>query len=204
MYRKALLFSLVLILLGPALATAQRFELTPFVGYRFGGGLDDFDFGDDFDFEDTDSLGVVLSFAINQSAFIELLYSIQETGLEEEGGFFGDQPLFDVDIEYWHIGGLYQWNIGQVKPFVVATLGITEFDPGPATLSSETRFSAGLGGGAKFMFGNHFGFRIEGRGFTTFVDNDNDIFCDSQHCYGYRDTTFLWQLEARAGVVLAF
>lgn len=204
MMRKAFLFSLVVIVLAPAFAEAQRFEITPFAGYRFGGGFDDFDFGDNFDFEDTDSLGVVLSFGVSEGAFVELLYSTQETGLQEEAGFFGDRTLFDVTVDYWHVGGLYQWNIGQMKPFVVATVGITEFDPRPEALSSETRFSMGIGGGIKLMLGDHFGFRFEGRGFTTFVDSEDEIFCDPSRCYGYTDTTFLWQVEARAGIVLAF
>ena len=198
--------TLLFVLVATSVASGQsKFEITPFAGYRLGGELDDLDFGDTFDFEDTDSLGLVLDFAVAPNAYIEILYSGQETELEVDTGlFFGDEPLFDIDVDYWHIGGLYQWEIGQVIPFVVASVGITELDPQPSGLDSETAFSMGIGGGVKLMFGDNFGLRLEGRGFTTFVDSDQETFCGDFNCYGYRDTDFLWQFEARTGLVLAF
>ncbi len=205
MLRRVLTLVLVAVAL-PAVAAAQRFEVTPFVGYRIGGGLQDFDFEQDsFDFQDTESLGVALSIALREGVFLEILYSGQETTLEDESGFQGDQPLFDLDVDYWHIGGLYEFDTGQAfKPFVVGTLGVTEFDPQPAGISGETRFSIGIGGGAKMMFGENVGFRFEGRGFTTFVNSNTQVFCDPFRCYGYSSGTYMWQFEGRVGLILAF
>ena len=202
--------SLVLaaLLFAPALQAQTNFEISPFLGYRLGGELDDLDFGDSFDFEDTDSYGVTLDFRVSRNTFIEVFYSSQETELELDTGlFFGDEDLFDIDIEYIHAGAMFQWELGQIIPFAVVTGGITQLDPAPAGLDSETRPSLGLGGGVKAMFGDHFGIRLEGRGIGTFIDSDNDSFCRRERrgrCYGYDDSETLWQFEARAGLVFAF
>ena len=205
MLRKALTVALPMMLL-PGLAFAQRFEVTPFAGYRFEGEIESRDFDEDrFDFEDNDSQGLILDIAVNESAFVEIYASAQETTLQDDRGFFGDQPLFEIDINYWHIGGLYQFEIGEgVKPFVVATLGVTELKPQAAGLSGESFFSVGVGGGVKLMLGRNVGFRFEARGFTTVLDAADDLFCDHSRCYIYDDGTYLWQFEGSAGLILAF
>ena len=188
-----------------ALLAQSNFELSPFIGYRLGGELDNFDVNETFDFDESDSYGVVLDFRVAPGAYVEVLFSSQETELEQDSGlFFGDLPLFEIDVDYWHVGGLYQWELGQVIPYVVGTAGITELDPQVPGLSSETRPSIGFGGGVKIMFGDHFGVRLEGRGFTTFIDSDSETFCNNFGCYGFRDTDYLWQFEARGGLVFAF
>ena len=205
MLRKALTLALPMMLL-PGLAFAQRFEVTPFVGYRFGGEIENADFQEErFDFEDDNSLGLILDIAVNENAFVEILVSAQETTLQDDRGFFGDQPLFEIDVNYLHIGGLYQWKIREgVKPFVVATLGVTDFEPQAAGLSGESFFSMGIGGGVKLMLAKNIGFRFEARGYSTVLDADDESFCDPHHCYRYDDGTYLWQFEAGAGLILAF
>ena len=41
---------------------------------------------------------------------------------------------------------------GKLRPFVVGTLGVTYMAPKGAGLDSVTKFSLGLGGGAKILF----------------------------------------------------
>ena len=68
----------------PGVAFAQRFEVTPFAGYRFGGEIENSDFEEDrFDFEDNDSQGLILDVAVNENLFVEVLVSAQETTLQE-------------------------------------------------------------------------------------------------------------------------
>ena len=207
MLRKALTVVLPMMLL-PGLAFAQRFELTPFAGYRFGGEIEnpDFELNEErFDFEDNDSQGLILDVAVNERLFVELLFSAQETILQDDRGFFGDQPLFEIDVTYLHIGALYQWEIREgVKPFVVGTLGVTDFEPQVGDLSGESFFSVGIGGGIKLMLAKNVGFRFEARGYSTILDADDELFCDPHHCYSYDDGTYLWQFAASAGLILAF
>ena len=204
MRRTMLMTMLVLSLATSGALMAQNLEITPFVGYRLGGGLDAPDIQESFDFSDSESYGVAVDIPLGVDDYIEIFYSTQATRLEDSSGFLDGEPLFDIDIDYWHIGGLHQWNNGDIDTFLVATVGVTEFNPGPQEINSESRFSLGLGGGAKVMFGERVGLRFEGRGFTTFIDTNSEVFCDPFRCYSFASATVLWQFEARIGLVLAF
>lgn len=194
-------FALCALVLGAVSAQAQ-FELTPFFGYRVGGELEDFDF-DGVDLEDSESYGLIADFDVGGGFQVELLYSTQDTRLESVE-LFQPTAILDLDVEYFHGGVLYQWQPGgDVLPFITGSVGLTRLVPQQRGFETEDRFSFSVGGGAKLMLGEHVGLRFEGRGFTTFVDDDDDAFCDRRRCYRY-DTTVLWQVEGRVGLVLRF
>jgi hypothetical protein len=203
----------LLLLLLPAIASAQgRFELTPTASYNFGGSIDgeDTDFFDvDLEAEDSQAFGLTFGIPLSPWAQIEILASRQSTELQfDEGLFGGDFDVADFDVAYYHVGGLFTWGSGQIHPFVVASLGVTQLDPDVAGASSESRFSASIGGGVKIFFNDHVGIRLEGRGFWTALDdfeNDYDYCCDGFDCdcdYDY-DSEFT-QTQASAGLILAW
>ena len=194
--------------LGPAPAAwAQKVEITPFVGLRLGGDFED-DGGDffdpDFEVDESSSYGLNLGFALSRSFQIELFWSHQESELVSDEGFFlGDVPITDLDVDYLHAGVLYQWAPGQLRPFVTASLGITEFSPDNRQLEDETRFSASVGGGLKIFFNKTFGLRFEARVLTTVIDEDDD-FCDREYrCRDYDDGSYFFQAEVRGGLIFA-
>ncbi len=190
-------------------AWAQRVEITPFAGYRFGGNITtdgDFFFDQlaDFEVADGSSVGVILDFRLIDNLFLEFNLSRQDTKLREDFGLLDPGiDLLDLKVDYYHVGILYQWAPGQIRPFVTASLGGTRFDPDARDLDSLTRFSVGLGGGVKFLFSDHVGLRFEGRGFGTLIEDGDEVYCDFGDCY-HSDGTYLWQGEVRAGLVLAF
>ncbi|MEM7482237.1 MAG: outer membrane beta-barrel protein [Acidobacteriota bacterium] len=201
--------SLLLAVLAAPTALAQSFEITPFAGYRFGGEFDRFDndffgIGRDVEVDEGASYGVMVDFAVNPAVAVELLASRQQTELRLEGGIFEpDARLFDLDVDYYHVGGRYQWTPGQVQPFVVVSAGVTQLSPDNGG-SDETYFSASFGGGAKIAFSDHVGLRFEGRLFTTVVDEEDEVFCDRRFCYEYDDGEYLYQGEGIVGLVFTF
>lgn len=191
-----------------ASAAETKVEITPFAGYRFQGefdssGFDDF-FNpfDDLTIADGESYGVVVDFALGRAFMLELILSHQESELALEGFFFDpDEVLFDVDVDYYHVGFLYRWTPGQIHPFFGISAGISRLDAQGEGGGSFDRPSVSIGGGAKFFFTDHFGIRLEGRGFWTFIDDDVSDVCDC----GFRDdSVFLVQPEVRAGLIFAF
>lgn len=150
MIRTTTLLAIVL-LLGASSASARKVEITPFWGFQFGGDFND------LDVEDGDTYGLLVDFALSLNSQVELMYNRQDTALQQDRLFGPD--LFD--LEYYHLGFLYQWTPGQMRPFLVASLGATRLDS--EGLEGETRFSWSLGGGVKMLVNNHFGFRFEGR-----------------------------------------
>ena len=189
----------------PAQAQNTTWEITPTIGYRFGGEIEDdfFDVFSDFEIDESTSYGLTIERSINRNLRFEFLWSHQETTLIEDRFFFFDNAieLFDLDVDYYHVGLMYQWNPGKIRPFVVGSVGITTFEPEPSDLGSESRFSASIGGGAKFMFSDHVGLRLEGRVFSTFLDDDEDFYCRNS-CRS--DEDYVVQSEARAGLIFAF
>ncbi len=201
---KRWLIPVLFLSLGPG-ALAQKVELTPFAVLPFGGEFesdrrDDFL---DFDVDDGSGYGLSLGFAVTRDFQVEIFWSHQESDLVAEGDFFfGDFPLTDLDIDYYHVGVIYQWGAGQFRPFIAGSLGVTELDPGDPVLDSESRFSIGVGAGAKVFFTQNFGLRFEARGFTTVIDEGDDV-CDRRSCY-YDDGTYFLQAELRGGLIFAF
>lgn len=200
---------IALCLLLPAAAHAQKVELTPFFGYRVGGDFvneygDAFTFNVDTEVDDGPSYGLSLGFEVARNLQLELFWSHQESELIEDSLFDEDFTFFDLDVDYYHIGILYQWTPGQVHPFVVFSIGATRFAPGPPGGGDESRFSVSLGGGFKLMFSDHVGIRFEGRGFSTLVDDDDEVFCQGTFCRGRYEDEYLVQGEFRTGLVFAF
>ncbi len=186
-------------------ALAQTVEITPFATLPFGGEFESDRQGDflDFDIDDGSGYGLSLGIALSRGLQLELFWSHQESDLLEEAGFLlGDFVLTDLDIDYYHAGVLYQWGGGQFRPFVAGSLGVTEFGPADPFLENETRFSVGVGGGAKIFFNQSFGLRFEARAFTTVIDEGDD-FCD-HGCGYYDDGTYFLQAELRGGLIFAF
>jgi opacity protein-like surface antigen len=193
----------------PVSAIAGNFEITPFAGYTMGGEFNDAVTGKSLSFDDTSSYGIMVDFKQpadkeGGESWIELYYSRQQTRLKaDQGPFFGD-PLFDVDIEYYHLGGTYGQATGTVKPFVVGTLGATHMTPKGDGLHSETKFSLSLGGGVKLYLTERVGLRLDGRWFGTFFNGSGSAFCSSGACAINVQGDLFSQFVANAGLIIAF
>jgi opacity protein-like surface antigen len=170
----------LLLAAGAADVQAQTIEITPLVGYRFGGSLEAAAPGTggasetsrELEVDDAAAFGVHLGYRVGEGE-IELLYARQDSQLQTAGLFTG-VPAFDLALETWQLGGNYLFgeDDARVRPFVGVGLGLTRLLPEPSGLSDETRFSASFGAGVKLWLGRHFGIRLEGRGFfSVFSDS---------------------------------
>jgi opacity protein-like surface antigen len=189
----------------PGYVFASDFEITPFAGYTWGGEFTDTTTGDKLTVNENSNYGIMLDFKQTDESQIELYYSRQATRLQTKAsGFYTGTPLFDLDIDYIHIGGTALMGEGKVKPFVVGTLGVTYMAPKGAGLDSATKFSLSLGGGAKILFSDHIGLRLEGRWFGTFFDGSGQAFCSSGQCLIKVQGDVFSQFVANAGIIFAF
>jgi len=184
-----------------------KFELTPFGAYRVGGSFEEKDGDGRVELNDSNAQGIMFNIKANPNGQYELLYSRQSTDARTEG-FLVNDPIIDLDVETFHFGGTYLFDGENTRPFLALTLGITQFDPGLTDSGSETFFSASLGGGIQLNATKRLGFRLEARVYTTFVEDDSNIFCSSTGgdgaCLILVDGRMLTQWEARAGLVFRF
>jgi hypothetical protein len=135
-----------IVLLGGSLgASAQpAIEITPTVGFRWGGEIraeDTTTLDRDADLEEGHSLGLVIDIPVSDHLQIELLADHQRTGLGSSTLFGPTEHQFDLDIDYYHVGALYQWKTKSVTPYVVGSIGIANLDPKDSFNSSTRRFS---------------------------------------------------------------
>jgi opacity protein-like surface antigen len=214
---------LVLLILIPTTAFAQRgprdddwrnrryaprnnaFELTPFVGYRWGGTIfadQTFIFGEDVDVASSANFGVNLGIPLGDSGMkLELMANRQASELETEGGLFEpENEVADIDVTYLHAG--LQFPFAQSRnatPYFIVSAGLANLDPQITGISAENRFSASAGVGVKLPISNNLGLRLEGRGYFTALEEEDDCtVCD----YFYNED--FYQGEVNLGLVFSF
>lgn len=190
-------------------AIAGDFEITPFAGYTWGGEFTDAVTGTTLKVNETSNYGVMVDINlvnINQEgqSQVELYFSHQATQLKTDNGPFTGSPLFDLDIDYYHLGGTYGMDLGKVKPFMVGTLGVTHMVPQGPGLDSLTKFSLSLGGGVKLFATDRIGLRLEGRWFGTLFNGSGSAFCTSGTCAINVQGDLFSQFVANAGLIIAF
>jgi outer membrane protein with beta-barrel domain len=198
------LLILALLLALPAVAAAQSgFEITPMAGYRLSGNVtayDDRGFSEDTDLQVDESpvYGVALDIPLGYRWQLELFANEQQSSFSVDRGIFDpSEDLGDVDIDFYHVGLLYNWGRGQVNPFLTASIGLARIEPEFA--DAEDQFSASLAGGVKMFFNDNVGLRLEGRGYWTNFDTE---FRSGRR----RDRVdeALYQFEGNAGLIIAF
>ncbi len=168
---------LVLALFPAISSAAQAVEVAPFIGQRYGGSFEDSNTLARFEVGDAAAYGLVLDFDTEPDKQIEVFLSHQATYLASTGPFTGN-PLFDLSIDYYHIGGLYMFpDAEHVHPFVSGTFGLTRMAPDRAGLTTENYLSISLGGGAKIFLTKSVGLRFDVRGIYTAVNADTSVFC---------------------------
>jgi hypothetical protein len=192
----------------PAVSSAapQMVEIAPFTGQRFGGSFVDANTSTEFKVADANAYGLVIDFDTEPDKQIEVYLSHQNTRLTTSGIYTGS-PLFDLAIDYYHIGGLYMFPTDGLpaafRPFVSGTFGLTRMTPAPSDLNSETRFSISLGAGAKYYFGKTLGARLDVRGIYTAIDGNTAVFCSGGCTIKVNSSGFI-QTEVSAGLIVRF
>lgn len=187
-------------------SAAQMIEVAPFAGQRYGGSFEDTNTASQFEVGDTKSFGLLLDFDTEPDKQIEVFLSRQATHLATTGPFTGN-PLFDLTIDYYHIGGLYMLPMlpesERVRPFVSGTIGLTRMAPNRSDLTTENRLSLSLGGGAKFFLTRSLGLRFDVRGIYTMLNSDSAVFCSGGCTIKVRSNGFV-QTEVGAALMMRF
>jgi hypothetical protein len=185
-------------------APARAVEITPYIGHRFGGSFQDSITAANFEVADAAAYGLVLDFDLEPDKQIEVLLSRQNTSLSTGDPLFTGNPLFDLTIDYFHIGGLYVLPEGdRVRLFLTGTFGLTRMDPKPADLTTENRLSLSLGAGAKIFLTKDLGLRFDVRGIYTVLDSDTAVFCSGGCTIKVNSGGFV-QTEIGAGLMMRF
>lgn len=206
--KPAAITALILGLAMPTLARGDdtRFEVTPFAAYRVGGTFDDTESDGQLKLSESNAWGLIVNGKVESNTEWEVLFTRQSTDIDTSG-IPDPQPEFDIDIDYLHFGGTYLFDGERVRPFIALTIGATRFEPRVPGYDARTYASMSFGAGWKFRLAEHFGLRLEARGYGTLIDNNSRLFCEIDGggaCLIVIEGRIVAQWEARAGFSLRF
>jgi hypothetical protein len=184
--------------------TENAFELTPMIGYRYGGTL----YADQANLFRTDvevashmNYGANFGIPIVGGLKVELMVNRQDTHFTRGSGLFTpNDNLGNFHITYFHGGLQIPFNVSRnVTPYIVVSAGIANLDPELANVSPDNKFSASGGVGVKVPIGRNAGIRLEARGYFTALDDQDRC----SQCFYTRDHN-LYQGETNLGLYLRF
>ncbi len=157
----ATLTVVLVVLLLPDLAGAQKLEITPFGGYFFGGKLVVSE--GDLNFKNDANYGVTFDYTLMREIQIELMYSRSDTRLVLKQYRSGiNEELFEMSVNYFHIGGIYRaQEMENGYLFTNFSLGATLFSPKDNLYEDDWRFSIAFGGGIKYFLSDKIGIRTQ-------------------------------------------
>ena len=205
MRRLVVAFAVFTIAVLAGAARAQdRFEIIPFAGYRWGGGLSTVSGVHDFDTQDTWAYGVTLARQLPHSSGAEIYYShfsgdltatlnVGPLGNKVKATLRRDDILLNGD---WYAGGYRQ----QTRPYLSAGIGASIF----SSDRSETigRFAWSLGAGVRHDVNERLAVRLDGRWMPTWVTTGSGIWCDPFACYSVGTGESYDQFELALGLAL--
>jgi hypothetical protein len=182
------------------------FELTPFLGYRYGGTIyanQTALFNQDVNVNSAANFGVNFAIPVSNGWKLELLIDRQNTQFTNGSGglFTPNQRLGDFSVTYFQGGVLIPFAQSRTAtPYVAVTAGIANLDPRVSGASTANRFAAGAAIGVKVPINRNVGVRIEERGYFASLSNYGD---GCRSCF-YSYNHDLYQGETNVGVFFRF
>jgi len=193
----------------PAARAQRPLEVHPYAGYRVGGSIGvevDEDTPGDLELDNGAHYGVMAGLRVADGLQLQISWNHQESRVDFDPRGAGETlELFDVGIDYFHVGVDYALEVDRLLPFLSLGLGTTHIDPQGVDRDGTWRFSTVFGGGVRYYLSDGFALRAQVRLHSTFMDSRSELFCDAQGgCYRTMDGGTLIQTEFSGGVVLAF
>jgi hypothetical protein len=181
-----------------------NFEITPLIGYRFGG---DFDTTRDkvhnrIELSEATSYGLLSAWSFDRKRQGEFLISHYNTTFSQSDDFSASNT--DLGITYAHLGGNVPISEGLIPMYVTGGIGLTHLAPKDEQLSDETRFSVNVGLASKIPLSENVSLRFDGRIYGTFFNSDSAVFCDYETCAVYISSDIWFQSEVSAGITYRF
>jgi hypothetical protein len=148
--------------------------------------------------------GITADFNVRPGTQLELLYNRQDSKLTYQPRLGIKEDIVDVNVEYWHVGGLQGIRRGNIMPFGSMTFGATRIDYAASGYSDTWRFSVIFGLGAKAYVNDRFGVRVQGRLPFTFVSSGFGLGCGTGGCYTTVGGTGVTQVDVSGGAFVMF
>jgi hypothetical protein len=188
--------------LNPRVLCAQAVEVSPFYGYRFGGGFFELATGRPVDLDGAPAIGVTVNVPLWEGLQFEGLFTHQRGDVYTSATPFGPVTRWQVAVDHWLAGALQEFAGARVRPFATGMFGLTRY---AVEGDSEMRFAVTAGGGVKLFPASRVGLRLDGRVMTTVLDADTRaVACAPGRCFIGLHVNVAWQAEFTSAVILRF
>ncbi len=186
----------------PGIVVAQGIEVSPFGGYRFGGGFYEIETMQPVDVDGAPAMGLVVDVPLWNGLSVEGLFTHQRAAVWVPAGPEPRPTVWHITVDHWQGGAIQAYDYGRIRPFLTGIFGLTHF---AAEDDHEIRFTLGAGGGVKLYPVQHVGVRLDTRVFATFVDaGGRALACAPGTCLVALHLNVVWQAEFTAGVIVRF
>lgn len=140
---------------------AQKFELSPFIGYETGSkvytSLGYIYVGDGTDY------GGIFDFSLRGNRFGEISFSHMMSRLNVDDGT-NELYVCDLGVNYYSIGVLQVTRPQEkISPYGLLALGWVNYNPQKEDISGENKMHFSLAGGIKIRASERIGFRLQAR-----------------------------------------
>lgn len=198
-----LLITVVFFSFSPHLAFANdSIEITPTIGYRFGGDFDQEDPEQEIDLKEKVSYGLTLAWDYDKKRQGLLILSHYNTEFEFDDR--SELPKNEIGVTYLHLGGNVPISSGALPFWLSGGLGVTHFSPDENDLDNETDFSANIGINTRLNLINNIDLTMGARMYATFLDSESEIFCNNDTCKIYVSSDVWIQNELYMGLTFQF
>jgi hypothetical protein len=201
--RKLTVFVLAaMLLLSSGSAWAEGFELIPFVGYRFGGGLSSLSGVQKFDTEDTFSFGAAVDYVLQSNDAVEVYWG-HFSGDAEATLALGPKITSTLNRDDVMLNGI--WFLGSklnsTRPYFSLGLGASIIN-GENT-DTVGRFAWSVGGGIRRDASEGLGIRLDARWIPSWVTTGSGVWCDPFYgCFTTGTGEYYDQFEISFGLIL--
>jgi len=157
--------------------------------------------GDDVELDDGAAFSLAVDFVFEgeKTKRIGFYVSYEQTQFESNAGLSNR----DLDVTHVHFTAMSYYPDGNLEPFVLAGLGAGFFSPKDSTLKDETKFSAQIGAGTNYRFGENLLLRMDIRWLATFFDSSGSAFCSGGCTIAVSSDTYS-QVQANIGLMYRF
>jgi len=146
--------------------TSNKIELTPVVGYQFGGRVKYYE--GDFNMDDAMNFGINMNFLVSPGHRFEISYSLMKTQghFRPYNSYIGDYRSWDgdINIHYILIGSHSEYAVSEkLILFGGVSIGASILGVSETNVSDVWRFGLGITGGLKIPISERIGIRMQGR-----------------------------------------
>lgn len=194
---------------GAAYAQQGKVEITPWVGYRWGGGMSTIAGVHQFDTKEDMSYGLSLDVATSRQSEVNLYWSHFAGDWEAKfdsglSPIIGKNTLTGGPIKWDNIQLNGTWFGGRslvTRPYLSMGLGGSVLSGD--NIDTHGFFTVNIGAGIKRQLGEKLALRIDGRWFPTWITTGTGVWCDPWYCYTVGSGEYYDQFQLGAGLSYA-